>query len=167
MLYLYIFLFIAVSLLSIAAVTINNKSNFLWEIVYRITALILIITTLALCKRCESYIHYFIMVDYFLIQIVAYFIHQHFMEEENEELTVVTVFVYLEGLFHYVIHILILAPNFINALLYSLIAVTMIIEILFAQDVDSIFWRELVILMLFEVLVQGPIIYYILQKREL
>ena len=153
MLYLYIFLFIAVSLFSIAAVTINNKSNFAWEIVYRITALILIITTLALCKRYESYIHYFIMVDYFLIQIVAYFIHHHFMEEEAEELTVVTIFVYLEGLFHYVIHTLILAPNLINVILYSLIAMAMIIEIYFVQDFDNVFWRELVILMLFEVLV--------------
>ena len=132
--------------------TKTTTKNFVWELVYRVTALILIVITLTACRRCKNYTPSLIMINYLLIQSMAYFIHHHIMEKDNEE-TAIDVFVYLETLFHNVIHTLLLSPNFKSMIMYTLTAGALIIKILYVQDQQNIVWRELLILMVYEILV--------------
>ena len=73
------------------------------------------------------------MINYLFVQSMAYVVHHHLMEKDNEE-TMSEVFVYLEALFHYVIHTLLLSPNFKSMIMYTFTAGALIFKITYVED---------------------------------
>ena len=166
MLRVYLALCIATSLVGI---TVHSQSvhNLVWEIINKVVSIVLIVVTILLSRKAEDYTYLFVMINYLLIQVLAYFIHHQVMEVPEGEDSFVRLYGYLDATFNFVIHSLILCPDFKNMIVYMLSAVGLIIEVVVTKDLESTFWQELLVVLLFEFLFQGPTVYYILQRKEL
>ena len=166
MLQVYILLYIVISMMSVAVYN-QSAHNLVWEIISRVISIILILVTIFLCKKIEKSTNFFIMTNYLLIQVLSYLSHQQIMKMPEDENSFVKLSGYLDATFNFAIHSLILCSDFKSMIVCMISAVGIILEFVITKDLESKFWRELLVLLLFEFFVQGPIVYYILQRREL